>query len=202
MKVLVTGFEPFNGETINPSFEAIKMLPDEVEGAKIIKAKLPTVFRKSLCELEELISKENPDIVICVGQAAGRSKISIERVAINIDDAEINDNEGNKPKDEKIFVDGENAYFSNLPIKLMVKTIKEHNIPAEISNSAGTYVCNHVFYGLMYLIDKKFKNLKGGFIHVPFSHNQVLEKKNVPSMSLEDITNGLFYAIKGVLSEK
>ncbi|ONN27076.1 pyrrolidone-carboxylate peptidase [Thermosipho affectus] len=198
MKVLITGFEPFNKEKINPSYEALKKLPGEIEGIKVVKAQVPTVFRKSIEEIERLIIREKPDIVICVGQAGGRSKITIERVAINIDDANIPDNMGNKPEDEKIFEDGENAYFSNLPIKHMIESIKKCNIPADISNSAGTYVCNHILYGLLYLINKKYPHIKGGFIHVPYAHEQVIEKKNVPSMSIDDIAKALYCAIKSL----
>ena len=164
MKVLVTGFEPFGGEKINPSFEAVKLLPDSIDGVSIIKRQVPTVFRKSIEELKRLIEEIKPDVVLCVGQAGGRSEISIERVAINIDDANIKDNEGNQPVDEIIFEDGENAYFSNLPIKALVEKIKEAGIPASISNSAGTFVCNHIMYGLLYLIDKKYPHIKGGFL--------------------------------------
>ncbi|EKF49157.1 pcp pyrrolidone-carboxylate peptidase [Thermosipho africanus H17ap60334] len=201
MKILVTGFEPFSGEKINPSFEAVKKLPNYIGNAQIIKASIPTIFRKSIEVLDELIVKEKPEIVICVGQAGGRYEITVERVAINIDDANIPDNEGNNPKDKVIFEDGENAYFSNLPIKKMVEEIKNCNIPASISNSAGTFVCNHLMYGLLYLINKKYKNMKGGFIHVPYLPQQVLNKKNVPSMSLDNIVQALVCSIKAILKE-
>ncbi len=125
------------------------------------------------------------------GSGWGRSHISVERVAINIDDARIADNEGNKPTDKPIFFDGENAYFSNLPIKEIVKGIKEVGIPGEISNSAGTFVCNHLLYGLLYYIQRDFKKTLGGFIHVPYLPEQVVEKKNMPSMSLDNIVKTL-----------
>ncbi|MPM37668.1 Pyrrolidone-carboxylate peptidase [bioreactor metagenome] len=140
MKVLVTGFEPFGGEKINPSLEAVKMLPKEISGAEIIKASIPVVFGKSITKLDELIQKEKPQVVICVGQAGGRFELSIERVAINIDDARIPDNDGNQPIDEKIFEDGENAYFATLPIKAMVEEMRSGSVPAAVSNTAGTYV--------------------------------------------------------------
>lgn len=199
MKVLVTGFEPFGGEKINPSFEAVKLLPDSIDGVSIIKRQVPTVFRKSIEELKRLIEEIKPDVVLCVGQAGGRSEISIERVAINIDDANIKDNEGNQPVDEIIFEDGENAYFSNLPIKALVEKIKEAGIPASISNSAGTFVCNHIMYGLLYLIDKKYPHIKGGFIHVPYLPKQVVNKRNTPSMSLDNIKEALILAIKAII---
>lgn len=202
MKVLLTGFTPFGGEEINPSYEAVKLLNDEIAGAKIIKLEIPTVFHKSIKTLEEAIEQEKPDIVICVGQAGGRFEICVERIAINIDDARIEDNEGNKPVDEAVFKDGENAYFSNLPIKSMVKKIRDNNIPANVSNTAGTFVCNHIMYGVMYLINKKFPNIKGGFIHVPFIPQQVLNKKNLPYMTLNEITAALTYAIEAAVENK
>ena len=154
MKLLITGFEPFDKELINPSWEAVNSLNDNIDNIIINKLQLPTVFKKSYIKLFEHIEKIKPDIVICVGQAGGRYDISIERVAINIDDARIEDNEGYKPIDEKIFEDGENAYFSSLPIKAIVQELKKFNIPASVSNTAGTYVCNHIMYALLYYINK------------------------------------------------
>ena len=168
---------------------------------EIIKREIPTVFNKSIEVLENLIENEKPDIVICVGQAGGRYDISLERVAINIDDARIKDNEGNQPVDIKIFEDGENAYFTSLPIKRMVKKIREAGIPASISNTAGTFVCNHIMYGLLYLIDKKYPNIRGGFIHVPYLPEQVISKRNMPSMSIENIRKGLRLAVEVVLEK-
>lgn len=202
MKVLVTGFEPFGGDKINPSLEAVKLLQDNIAGAEIVKASLPVVFGKSIKVLDELIKKEKPHIVVCVGQAGGRFEISIERVAINMDDARIADNEGNQPIDEKIFEDGEAAYFAKLPIKAMALEIRGGSIPAAVSNTAGTYVCNHIMYGLLYLIEKKYPNIKGGFIHVPFIPEQVIARANTPYMSLEDISRGLSLAIKAAVENK
>lgn len=202
MKVLITGFAPFGGENINPAYEAVKGLEDIINAAEIIKKEISTVFHKSIDELENLIEIESPDIVICVGQAGGRFDISLERVAINIDDARIADNEGNQLIDEKIYDDGENAYFTSLPIKAMVQRIREGGIPASISNTAGTFVCNHLMYGLLYLIHNKYNNIRGGFIHVPYSTGQVISKGNVPSMSIEDITKGLNFAIIAALENK
>lgn len=201
MKLLITGFEPFGGETINPAYEAVKTLEDKIMNTEIIKREIPTVFNKSIEVLENLIENEKPDIVICVGQAGGRYDISLERVAINIDNARIKDNEGNQPVDIKIFEDGENAYFTSLPIKRMVKKIREAGIPASISNTAGTFVCNHIMYGLLYLIDKKYPNIRGGFIHVPYLPEQVISKRNMPSMSIENIRKGLRLAVEVVLEK-
>lgn len=199
MKVLITGFDPFGGENINPAYEAIKGLEDNISGMKIIKKEIPTVFHKSIEMLEKLIIDENPDLVICVGQAGGRFDISLERVAINIDDARIKDNDGNQPIDERIFEDGENAYFSSLPIKRMAMKIREAGIPANISNTAGTFVCNHIMYGLLYLIDKKYPDIRGGFIHVPYLPEQVVSKGNLPSMGIDTIKDGLKLAIEAAI---
>ena len=199
MKVLVTGFEPFGGEKINPAYEAVKKLNGNINGAEIVKLEVPTIFGKSIERLHEAMEREKPDIVICVGQAGGRYDITIERVAINISDGRIADNEGNQPIDEPIFEDGKTAYFATLPIKAMVKKIREGGIPASVSNSAGTYVCNHIMYGLLYLIDKEYPNIRGGFIHVPFLPEQVVDKGNTPSMSLENITTGLALAIEAAV---
>lgn len=196
MKVLVTGFEPFGGEKINPALAAVKLLPKEINGAQVIVRELPTVFRKSIDVLFSEIEKVNPDVVICVGQAGGRFAISVERVAINVDDARIPDNEGNQPVDEPIFPDGENAYFSTLPIKRIVEAIKKEKIPAEVSNTAGTYVCNHVMYGVLYYASKKKPNMKAGFIHVPYLFEQVVDKKNTPAMGLNEIVRALTIAIE------
>ncbi len=187
------------GGEINPAFEGVKAVEDYILGVEVIKKELPTVFYESIDILEEFIVEEKPNIVICVGQAGGRYNISLERVAININDARIKDNEGNQPIDSKIFEDGENAYFSSLPIKAMAKNIREAGIPANVSNTAGTFVCNHIMYGLLYLIDKKYPNIKGGFIHVPYLPEQAVLKGTAPSMSLDNIRDGLRLAIEAAI---
>ena len=199
MKILITGFDPFGGENINPALEAVKKLPDTILGQEVIKIEIPTVFRKAVEKIEENIEKHNPDVVISVGQAWGRFGVTPERVAINIDDARIQDNEGNQPIDIAIYEDGENAYFTNIPIKAMVKEMNYNGIPASVSNTAGTFVCNHVMYGILYLIDKKYPNMRGGFIHVPYIPSQVTTKPNMPSMSADDITKGLELSIKAII---
>lgn len=200
MKVLITGFDPFGGESINPALEAVKQLPDTIEGAEVIKLEIPTVFRKSLEKIEENIIKHNPDVVISIGQAGGRFGITPERVAINIDDARIPDNETNQPIDIPIFEDGDAAYFTTLPIKAMVKEMQDNGIPASVSNTAGTFVCNHVMYGVLYMAAKKYPNIKAGFIHVPYIPSQVVTKPNQPSMSTDDITKGLALCIKAIVN--
>ena len=196
MKVLITGFDPFGGEQINPAEEAVKRVRDNINGAEVIKLTIPTVRTKSVEAIEKAIEKHNPDIVISVGQAGGRFDITPERVAINLVDFRIKDNEGNQVVDEIIKEDGQAAYFSNLPIKGMVKHMNENGIPASVSNTAGTFVCNHVMYGILYMIDKKYPNIKGGFIHIPYMTAQVVDKKNTPYMSLDEIVKGLELAIE------
>ncbi len=198
MKILMTAFDPFGGESVNPALEAVKGMKSEIAGAEIVKAEIPTVFHKSIEVLKKAIEDNNPDVVICVGQAGGRIPMTVERVAINLDDARIPDNEGNSPIDEKIFEDGAPAYFTELPIKAMVQEMIKEGIPAEVSNTAGTFVCNHIMYGLLYLLNTEFKGKRGGFIHVPYIPAQVVEKKGMPSMSLSDITKGLEAACKAV----
>lgn len=202
MKILVTGFDPFGGESINPAFEAIKLIPDNIEGAEVFKVEIPTVFKESCEKLDQSIAEIKPDIVLCVGQAGGRFDITVERVAINIDDARIKDNKGNQPIDEIIYNDGKTAYLSNLPIKAMVKNITDNNIPCSVSNTAGTFVCNHLMYGLMYLIDKKYPDIKGGFVHVPFINEQVMDKRNMPYMSVEHIAKALELGLAAAVKNK
>lgn len=200
MKILVTGFDPFGGESINPAIESVKKLPDVIQGATIIKLEIPTVCHKSLAVIEEAIRVHNPDVIVSIGQAGGRSDISIERIGINIDDYRIPDNEGNQMVDEPVYADGPAAYFVNLPIKAMVEHIRKQKIPASISNTAGTFVCNHVTYGVRYLIDKKFPGKKSGFIHIPFLPQQVLLKPTgTPSMPLDMIVDGLCAAIEAIV---
>ena len=192
MKLLLTAFDPFGGDAINPALEAVKLVADKIGRFDIVKLEVPTVFRKSIDTVAKAIEEEKPDVVICIGQAGGRFEITPERVAINVDDARIKDNEGNQPIDIKIFEDGENAYFTTLPIKAMVEAIREANLPAAVSNTAGTFVCNHLMYGVLYTLAKKYPHIKGGFTHVPFIPAQVARRTPVaPYMALEDIKRGL-----------
>lgn len=198
MKVLITGFDPFGGEKINPAWEAVRALPDNIDGIEVVKLQIPTVFKKSAKKLFENIDSVKPDVVICVGQAGGRYEFSVERVAINVDDGRIPDNDGYQPVDSPVFEDGENAYFSTLPIKAIVEEVKKAGIPAAVSNTAGTYVCNHIMYSLLYYLNKNNLNMKGGFVHVPFIPEQVVEKKNTPYMELTRITKALEISIKAI----
>ncbi|TKI99943.1 pyroglutamyl-peptidase I, partial [Bacillus cereus] len=173
--VLLTGFDPFGGENINPAWEVAKGLHEKTIGEyKIISKQIPTVFHKSISVLKEYIEELAPEIIICIGQAGGRPDITIERVAINIDDARIADNEGNQPVDVPVVEEGAIAYWSTLPMKAIVKKLREEGIPSSVSQTAGTFVCNHLFYGLMHELEKHDKKIKGGFIHIPFLPEQAI----------------------------
>ena len=172
--ILLTGFEPFGGEAVNPSWQAARQAAEMLRAAGLdaLAVELPCTFGDSIATLRQTVSVHHPDLVFCVGQAGGRTKISLERVAINIDDARIPDNKGNQPIDAPIRAGGPAAYFSTLPIKQALQDLYEAGIAAEISQTAGTYVCNHVFYGLMDLLATSTDGARGGFIHVPYSTEQ------------------------------
>lgn len=202
MKILVTGFDPFGGEKVNPALEAVKSLPSVIHGAEIRWVEIPTVFYQSAEVLEAEIVRYQPDVVLCIGQAGGRASLTPERVAINQDDARIPDNQGNQPIDTPIRLDGEAAYFSTLPIKAMVQAIKEVGLPATVSNTAGTFVCNHLMYQALYLADKKFSHMRAGFMHIPYMTEQVINKPNTASMNLADIVKGIEAAIGAIVDYK
>lgn len=203
MKVLVTGFDPFGGEKVNPAYEAVKLLPNEIAGAEIVKLEVPTVFGESGEKVRTAIQKETPDIVICVGQAGGRASVSFERVAINLIEARIPDNKGNQPAGAKVQEDGETAYFTSLPIKAMVKHVNDHGLPGYISYTAGTFVCNEIMYNLLYTIANEFPTVKGGFIHVPFETSQVVGKPaDTPSMPITTIAKTIELAIEAAVTQK
>ena len=194
MKIIVTGFDPFGGEKINPSIECVKALPD-IEGVELIRLELPTVFKESAKRLNEVINDVKPDAVLSVGQAGGRAGITMERIAINVDDARIPDNISQQPIDEAIQLDGEAAYFTTLPIKRIVKAIREAGISAEVSNSAGTFVCNHIMYQSLFAATKADKPFKAGFMHIPFIPEQTTDK---PSLPLEESTKAVQIAIETI----
>ncbi|RTZ11645.1 pyroglutamyl-peptidase I [Streptococcus pneumoniae] len=202
MKILVTGFDPFGGETVNPALEAVKSLPSEIHGAEVHWVAIPTVFYKAADVLETAIVRYQPNAVLCIGQAGGRASLTPERVAINQDDARIPDNQGNQPIDTPIRQDGQAAYFSTLPIKAMVQAIKEEGLPATVSNTAGTFVCNHLMYQALYLADKKFPHMRAGFMHIPYMTEQVVNKPNTASMNLTDIVRGIEAAIGAIVDYK
>lgn len=201
MKVLITGFDPFGGAAINPAYEAVKLLPDTIEGAEIHRLEIPTVFEKDGEVLAKAIDEQEPDIVICVGQAGGRSDISIEKVAINLMEARIPDNEQQQPLNQVIHEDGETAYFATIPVKAMVSNVKEAGIPSSVSYTAGTFVCNDIMYRLLYLAEKKEQTIKGGFIHVPYLPEQVVDLPvGTPSLPVETIAKGLEAAVAAAIT--
>lgn len=199
MKILLTGFDPFNHDKINPAMEAVKKIPDEIKGVSIVKLDIPTVFGKSAEIVKEAMTEAQPDYVLHIGQAGGRSGLTPERVAINLDDASIPDNEGNQPMDTPIQPAGENAYFSQLPIKAMVEAMKSKGIPASVSNSAGTFVCNHVMYQTLHLTHTELSNTKAGFMHILFLTDQVINRPGTASMSLEDMVKGIIAAVEAII---
>ena len=201
MTVLITGFEPFGAEKTNPSCEAVYSLPEYIGQIKVIKGILPVSFESSAPVLKGFMEMSNPDVVICVGQAGGYAGIALERIGINIQDASIPDNDGRQPQDQPIIIDGPAAYFSTLPIKGIASALHDAGIPAFISNSAGTYVCNHTLYSLLHLIQSERKPILGGFIHVPFSPEQAVCKNPIPpSMEPGQVMEALKIAIQTACS--
>ena len=201
MKILITGFDPFDGEDVNPAYDAVKDLPDEILNTQIIKRELPTEFKKSHKILKELALEHTPDVILCVGQAGGRSGLTVEKVAINLAEARIPDNSGYQPIDENIIKDGKTAYFATVPVKNMVKGIRESDVQGNISYTAGTFVCNSIMYHALALCENELTNCIAGFIHVPFLPEQVVNKREgTPSMSKENITKGLQAAIEAIIT--
>jgi pyroglutamyl-peptidase len=194
--VLITGFEPFGGERVNPSWEVVNKLNDlMLGGVRVVARQLPCVFGEALAALNAAIDDIHPVLVLAIGQAGGRADITFERVAINIDDARIPDNLGNQPVDQPIVTDGPAAYFTRLPIKAMVQGICEAGIPASVSQTAGTYVCNHVMYGLLHRLNQFNNEVKGGFIHIPYLPEQAVAHPGAPSMSTQSVLVALELAI-------
>lgn len=184
-KVLLTGFEPFGKATLNPSAEIVKRISEP----NVVTAILPVAYAKSAESLISLINEHNPDVVICLGQAEGRKEITPERVAINLDDARLADNEGVLRNDVKIVENGPDAYFSTLPVKQLVEAIKEKGVPAAVSLSAGAFLCNHIFY----VAQNKFAHtqVRSGFVHVPLMDEQAAEFPGLPTMPLEQMVTAV-----------
>jgi len=190
-RVLATGFEPFGGAGTNPSWSACRRLAAAPPaGLEVHAARLSCVFGTAIEELRRAIARYEPELVLCTGLAGGRSGLSVERVAVNVDDARIPDNAGRRPVDEPVVPGGPAAYFSSLPVKACVAAVRDAGLPASVSQTAGTFVCNHVFYGLAHLIATELPELRGGFVHVPYAPEQVADRPE-PSMSLCDTTEGL-----------
>ncbi len=194
MTLLLTGFAPFGGEDLNPSWEAVRRLDGERLGdLTVVAAQLPTEFGTALEMLDDLLDRHRPTLVVAVGQAGGRAELSLERIAINVDDARIPDNAGRQPIDEPVVAGGPAAYFSTLPIKAMVHALRAAGIPAAVSQTAGTFVCNHVFYGLQHRLQGT--GVRGGFIHIPYLPAQAAAQPGAPSMALETLVAGLRLAL-------
>lgn len=200
---LVTGFDPFGGEAINPSFEIARALDGEtIAGHRVVGAELPTEFARSLPALDALLRKHRPALVIALGQAGGRNAISLERVAVNLIDARIADNAGAQPVDMRIVENAANAYFSTLPVKAMLSALRTANIPAELSQTAGSFVCNHVFYGLMNRLARLRRQVRGGFIHVPFLPEQAQKFPGAASLPLATMIAALRLCLETALTTK
>ncbi len=191
MKVLVTGFEPFGGATINPALEAVRRLPATIEGAEVVTAQIPVVFGKDAAAVEAAIEAERPDLVLCVGQAGGRSHITPEFVGINYANARIPDNEGNQPVG-RLEPDGPDAYFATLPVFAMVDAARAAGVPAAVSYTAGTFCCNEVLYELLHCLATRHPGVRGGFVHVPYATEQAVSMgEGTASMSVEMMVAGL-----------
>jgi pyroglutamyl-peptidase len=191
MKALVTGFEPFGGDRVNPSFEALKRLPGRLGALDIATSALPVAYARALPALREAIAASAPNIVLCIGLAGGRAALSLERVAINVDDARIPDNDGAQPIDRPVIPSGPAAYFSTLPIKAAAAALREAGLQAAVSNSAGTFLCNHIFYGVMHEAALDGHRFRAGFLHVPYLQSQAALVPGSPSMALEQIVEGV-----------
>lgn len=201
--ILLTGFEPFDGEVENPSWQALRPLDGErIDGHPIVTRLMPCVFGEAIARLEAEIAALDPEIVICVGQAGGRPEISVERVAINLDDARIPDNAGAQPLDRPIVLKGPAAYFSSLPVKAIVRDLRAAGIPAGPSQTAGTFVCNHIFYGACHARATAGGKLRTGFIHVPYSPAQAVNHPGEPSLAVPIISEALRIAVATTLRNK
>ena len=203
MRLLVTAFDPFGGEPVNPALEAVRRLPAEIAGAEVVTLQVPTVFGRSIDVVTAAIDELRPDAVICVGQAGGRPDVTPERVAINVDDARIPDNEGNQPLDRSVADDGPAAYFATLPVKAMVQAIRDEGLPSSLSNTAGTFVCNHLMYGVLHHLAVGGRSeVRAGFVHVPFIPEQADQHPGAPGLPLGDIVRGLTSALVAVVEQR
>ena len=188
-KLLITGFDPFGGATVNPSWQAVSRLPDTVGDFELCKLEIPTVYDLATRVVLEKAAEFQPDVILCVGQAGGRDSITPERIGVNIRDARISDNAGNQPRGEFVAEDGPAAYFATVPVEKMVQAVEAAGIKATVSNSAGAFVCNDTLYGILHHFAGT--DVRCGFIHVPY-----IPQQGNPSMELEQITAGLQAAIE------
>jgi pyroglutamyl-peptidase len=196
-KIMLTGFDAFGGASLNPSWLAVRTLHGrQIAGHRVVAVQLPTVFGESLHRLQSLLQQHQPTLVICVGQAGGRNAISLERVAINVNDAPLADNVGSQPVDTPVVPGAPAAYFTTLPIKAMLAALQRAGVAAEVSQTAGTFVCNHVFFGLMHALatQRPLRHTRGGFVHVPY-----LPEQGAPSMAQGEMVRGLRLALRSAL---
>ena len=191
MKALVTGFEPFGGDEVNPSSLAVDKLKKKYGSLSVHTATLPCSFARSTGMLQDAIDKVKPDMVLCVGLAGGRSELCLERVAINVQDARIRDNDGKQPIDKPVVKGGPAAHFATLPIKACVAAMRQAGLAAAVSNTAGTFVCNHILYALMHIASRRRAPLRGGFLHVPYAPEQIARVGTAPSMAVGDVIRGI-----------
>jgi pyroglutamyl-peptidase len=201
-RLLLTGFEPFGGESVNPSWEIARALDGwRCEGSVVVAVRLSCAFGQALRELDAALQAHAPELVVCLGQAGGRPEISIERVALNVDDARIPDNRGRQPIDDAIVAGGPAAYFSTLPIKAIAHDLRAAGVAASVSNTAGTFVCNHVFYALMHRLATvpALARTRGGFVHVPYTPDQVAGRPGVPAMALQTQIDGIRAALRSAV---
>lgn len=200
VKVLVTGFEPFGGATINPAWEAVSRLPQEIAGAEVARVQIPVAFGRDAAAVEAAIDAERPDLVLCVGQAGGRSHVTPEFVGINFANARIPDNDGNQPVG-CLEPDGPDAYFATLPVFAMVDAARAAGVPAAVSYTAGTFCCNEVLYELLHCLALRHPGVRGGFVHVPYAAEQTLSTgEGTPSMSVDMMVAGLTAMIEAALT--
>ena len=202
MKILVTGFEPFGGEARNPAMELVQALPERIAGADIVTAILPVTGQGSVDAAAQAIERTRPDVVLSIGQAGDRAAVTVERVAINVDDFRIPDNAGAQPGGTPIVEGGPDAYLCRLPVAEMAAAMRAQGVPAEVSNSAGTYVCNHLMYALAHLLSRSYPGAKNGFIHIPYLPEQALDKPSAPSMAPELTLRAVTAAIKVLAGQK
>jgi pyroglutamyl-peptidase len=201
--VLLFGFEPFGGDDVNPAQEVVRELAGErIAGHRVVPAELPVTFDGAVSALAEAIARENPRLVVGIGQAGGRARISLERVAINLIDARIADNAGMQPVDAPVIDGAPSAYFSTLPVKAMLSAMQSAGVPAELSFSAGSYVCNASFFALMHLLATRYPDLRGGFIHIPYLPRQAAAHPAAPSMELGTLSKGIGIAIEAALQHR
>jgi pyroglutamyl-peptidase len=199
-RILLAGFDPFGGEPINPSWEAVRAMHGKrLGGHRVVALQLPTEFAGSLRMLKAAVKETRPTILLGVGQAGGRAQLSIERVAINLIDARIPDNAGAQPVDDPVIAGAPAAYFSTLPIKAMLAALQSRDLPAEISNSAGTYVCNHVAYAMLHLAAKR-RGMRAGFLHIPFLPEQAARRHGTASMAQADVQRGLEIILRAAIA--